>query len=149
MHHHLRPGGYHSTLVSYLKDQRRLKLANQLHVTEAELQSAKEEEYKETSKLFALVYLEIKLNIPYKRHGMLADFITSVGGRIGQHYHTYNGARDIAASISELMHKTLVSHLKLEAPPFGLMVDSLTTREGTHYLGILQQIMEGGRLTNY
>ena len=94
-----------------------------------------------TARMIRTVYLETKLNIPYRAHTDMVLMQKLNGQNMGYHHYSEKSAHEIQAFLSEEMHNRFVQHIKDSNTPVTIIVDD-TTYDKTHVMAVLLLILE-------
>src|SRR5271156_4244389 len=106
-------------------------------------------EHLPTVKMIRTVYTEVKINLPFTSHSIIVQLQKLNGVDLGKHHYEKTSATRITQSISNKMHKTLISHLKENKYPMSIILDTSSDAANKNYLLIYIRTIENNYPTTY
>ena len=97
--------------------------------------------YTVTARMVRTVYLETKLNIPFRAHRDMVNLQKLNGINMGYHHYSKYASNLIQDFISQEMHGRFVQHIIDSNTPVTIIVDD-TTYDKTHVMAVLLLILE-------
>jgi hypothetical protein len=103
-----------------------------------------------TSKMFVLVYGEVKIPVTYEQHSTLVETVKYLGVGMGNHHFSKASAATITKYIDYYFHIKFLRKLVNSNTPFSILVDLSTSRvSGLHVLLVVIQYIDNDRPTLY